>query len=93
MGEQEASLDQRARHKPREPSDRLLRAVDELRALEREKRLAEASSAPLHELELRVEEKARAVFRLAQQEGAGPPPGRGGTTRERAGGNNGESGT
>jgi hypothetical protein len=69
MGEQEASLDKRARHIPREGSDRLLRAVDELRALEREKRLQEASSAPLHELERQVEEKARAVFRLAQQEG------------------------
>ncbi len=69
MGEQQGSLDQRARPIRRKGSDRLLRAVDELRALEREKRLQEASSAPLHELERRVEEKARAVYRLAQQEG------------------------
>jgi hypothetical protein len=69
MGEQKTSLDERARPLPRAGSDRLLRAVDELRALEREKRLQEASSAGLHELERRVEEKARAVFRLAQQEG------------------------
>jgi hypothetical protein len=69
MGEQKTSLGQRARPVAGEGSDRLLRAVAELRALEREKRLQEASSASLHELERRVEEKARAVFRLAQQEG------------------------
>jgi hypothetical protein len=80
MGEHEASLDERARPGPREVSDRLLRAVDELRALEREKRLQEASSATLHELERRVEEKARAVFRLAQQEGDAGSSARGGRT-------------
>ncbi|MEX2011888.1 MAG: hypothetical protein WEF51_06615 [Chloroflexota bacterium] len=78
MGEQKASLDRRARPVPPEGSDRLLRAVDELRALEREKRLQDASSATHQELERRVEEKARAVFRLAQEEGnAGSPPRRG----------------
>lgn len=80
MGEHEASLDQRVRPAPREGSDRLLRAVDELRALEREKRLQEASSATLHELERRVEEKARAVFRLAQQEGDAGSSAHGGRT-------------
>jgi signal transduction histidine kinase len=74
MGEQQGSLQERVRTIPREGSDRLLQAVDELRALEREKRLQEASSAPLHELERRVEEKARAVFRLAQQEGGAGTP-------------------
>jgi hypothetical protein len=69
MGEQKTSLDERTRPVSGESSDRLLRAVGELRALEREKRLQEAASDDLHELERRVEEKARAVFRLAQQEG------------------------
>ncbi len=58
---------------PHDP-DRLLRAVEELRALEREKRLHDTSSAPFEDLERRVEEQARAVFRLAQQENAGAKP-------------------
>jgi hypothetical protein len=68
MGEQKTSLDERPRPVSGESSDWLLQAVGELRALEREKRLQEASSDDLHELERRVEEKARAVFRLAQQD-------------------------
>jgi hypothetical protein len=52
----------------RADSDRLLKAVDELRALEREKRLQDVSTEPFQELALRVEEKARQVFRLAEQE-------------------------
>jgi hypothetical protein len=80
MGERKTSLEERARPAPGESSDRLLRAVDELRALEREKRLQEASSASLQELEKRVEEKARAVFRLAQQEGSAASSGRRGRT-------------
>ncbi|HKG56450.1 MAG TPA: hypothetical protein VKA85_04335 [Candidatus Limnocylindrales bacterium] len=52
----------------RTDSDRLLDAVDELRALEREKRQLDVSSKPFHDLAERVEAKAREVFRLAGQE-------------------------
>jgi hypothetical protein len=52
----------------RTDSDRLLDAVDELRALEREKRTLDVSSKPFHDLAERVEAKAREVFRLAGQE-------------------------
>lgn len=68
MSEHDESLGERAHPDRPDDSDRLLRAVEELRALEREKRLHETSSAPFLELERRVEEQARAVFRLAQQE-------------------------
>ena len=51
----------------RQDSERLLKAVDELRAMEREKRRA-ISSRTFHELAERVEQKAREVFRLAGQE-------------------------
>jgi hypothetical protein len=46
----------------------LLRAVDELRAMEREKRRLAISSRTFQELAERVEQKAREVFRLAGQE-------------------------
>jgi len=82
MGKEKTSLDERARPASGESSDRLLQAVDELRALEREKRLQGASSATRQELERRVEEKARAVFRLAQQEGSAGSSAR----RDRTGG-------
>ncbi len=62
----------------RDDSDRLLQAVDELRALEREKRLEVVSSPPFHDLARKVEAKARAVFRMADQEeadGSGAPHG------------------
>jgi len=52
----------------RTDSDRLLDAVEELRALEREKRQLDVSSKPFHDLAERVEAKAREVFRLAGQE-------------------------
>jgi hypothetical protein len=52
----------------RTDSDRLLDAVGELRALEREKRTLDVSSKPFHDLAERVEAKAREVFRLAGQE-------------------------
>ncbi len=68
MSEHDTSLERRAQPVLRADSDRLLRAVDELRALERERRLQEVSSPPFHALALRVEEKAREVFRLAEQE-------------------------
>jgi signal transduction histidine kinase len=68
MGEHDESLEQSARAVLRDDSDRLLRAVEELRALEREKRLQDVSSPPFHELARQVEEKAREVFRLAEQE-------------------------
>jgi signal transduction histidine kinase len=68
MGEHNESLDQGARAVLRDDSDRLLQAVDELRALEREKRLQDVSSRPFHDLARQVEEKAREVFRLAEQQ-------------------------
>ena len=70
MGERNGSLEASVRTVLRDDSDRLLRAVDELRALEREKRLQEASSRPFHDLARQVEEKAREVFRLAEQQDA-----------------------
>jgi hypothetical protein len=70
MSDQKTSPEAPAQPKLREDSDRLLQAVDELRALEREKRLQEVSSAPFHDLAQRVEDKAREVFRLAEQEEA-----------------------
>jgi hypothetical protein len=51
-----------------EDSERLLKAVEELRALEREKRQQEISSKPFHDLAEQVEAKAREVFRLAGEE-------------------------
>jgi len=51
---------------PRETSARLLQAVEELRALEREKQLTQMSTPPFEEWSRRVEAKAREVFRLAQ---------------------------
>jgi signal transduction histidine kinase len=59
-------LERSAKSVLREDSDRLLRAVGELRALERQKRAMEISSEPFHELARQVEEKAREVFRLAE---------------------------
>ena len=56
----------------RRDSERLLKAVDELRAMEREKRRVSISSRTFHELAERVEQKAREVFRLAGQEDTEP---------------------
>lgn len=70
MSEHDTSLERRAQPDVRADSDRLLKAVDELRALERERRLQEVSSPPFHALARRVEQKAREVFRLAEQEDA-----------------------
>lgn len=80
MGEQKTG-DDLTRPASEGSSDRLLRAVDELRALEREKRL-QGSSATHDELERRVEEQARAVFRLAQEDEAGFSGGLRGTDGE-----------
>lgn len=74
MSDHDASLGERAHPDRQNDSDRLLRAVEELRALEREKRLHETSSAPFQDLERRVEEQAREVFRLAQEENEGTEP-------------------
>jgi hypothetical protein len=83
MSEDDTSLGRRARPGMRADSDRLLRAVDELRALERERRLQEVSSPPFHALALQVEEKAREVFRLADQdEEQGHAADHGGTIEE-----------
>ena len=73
MDKDEDSLERQAKSVLKDDSDRLLKAVEELRALEREKRSVEISSKPFHDLAKRVEEKARQVFRLAeeqQQDGA-----------------------
>jgi hypothetical protein len=51
-----------------EDSERLLRAVDELRELERAKRREKISGRPFRELAERVEQKAREVFRIAGEE-------------------------
>jgi hypothetical protein len=58
---------------PSRESDRLLRAIEELRALERERRMT--AGRPFDELERRVEAKAREVFRIAggADEGARRP--------------------
>lgn len=68
MGDHDESLEGSARTVLRDDSDSLLRAVEELRALEREKRLQDISSRPFQDLARQVEEKAREVFRLAEQQ-------------------------
>lgn len=73
MGRHE-SVRSPANGEPGENSDRLLRAVDELRALEREKHRQQASSQPFHELAERVDAKAREVFRIAGEENEGGRP-------------------
>jgi hypothetical protein len=83
MSHHDASPEPRAHKILRNDSDRLLQAVEELRALEREKRLQEASSAPFHDLARQVELKAREVFRLAElEETDGSRADHGGTIHE-----------
>jgi signal transduction histidine kinase len=66
MGEEESGP--ATPHALHEDSERLLKAVDELRALEREKRRQKLSGRPFRELAERVEDKAREVFRIAGEE-------------------------
>jgi signal transduction histidine kinase len=66
MGEDESGP--ATAHALHEDSERLLKAVDELRALEREKRRQKLSGRPFRELAERVEAKAREVFRIAGEE-------------------------
>ncbi len=68
MAEDDEEAAQAANNALRQDSERLLKAVDELRAMEREKRRVAISSRTFHELAERVEQKAREVFRLAGQE-------------------------
>jgi signal transduction histidine kinase len=68
MAEDEDEAARAASNALRRDSERLLKAVDELRAMEREKRRVSISSRTFHELAERVEQKAREVFRLAGQE-------------------------
>lgn len=83
MSHDDASPDPIAHPVLRDDSDRLLRAVDELKALEREKRLEVVSSPPFHDLAREVERKAREVFRMAEQEEAdGSGAEHGGTIEE-----------
>ncbi len=58
---------------PRESTARLLRAVDELRALELQKHGARASTPTFDDLVRRVEAKAREVFQLAQDQALDRP--------------------
>jgi hypothetical protein len=62
------SLQRQAKRVLREDSDRLLEAVEELRSLEREKRGLEVSSDQFQAMAKRVEDKAREVFRLAEEQ-------------------------
>lgn len=73
MGRDE-SVRSRARGELRGDSERLLRAVDELRALEREKHRQQVASQPFDELAEQVDAKAREVFRLASEENEGGRP-------------------
>ena len=68
MAEDDEKAAQAASDAVRRDSQRLLEAVDELRAMEREKRRLAISSRTFQELAERVEQKAREVFRLAGQE-------------------------
>lgn len=68
MAEDDEQAARVASNAVRRDSERLLRAVDELRAMEREKRRLAISSRTFQELAERVEQKAREVFRLAGQE-------------------------
>lgn len=55
--------------------DPLLRALEELRALDIERRAAPITGDSSDEITRRVEEKAREVFRIAEQtEDPEPPP-------------------
>lgn len=54
-------------------ADALLRAVEELRALDVEKRRAPRTGARFHEIARRIEVKAREVFRMAEA-GEDPQP-------------------
>jgi transposase len=58
----------RAKRELRGDSERLLKAIDELRDLEEQKRREPMSSAPFRELAEQVEAKAREVYRLADEE-------------------------
>jgi hypothetical protein len=50
-----------------ETRDQLLRAIDELRALERERQGMRAAARPTDELTRQVEAKAREVFRVSHE--------------------------
>jgi len=50
---------------PTHTRDRLLRAVDELRALERERQGRRAADRPIDDVTRLVEAKAREIFRLS----------------------------
>lgn len=49
-------------------SDALLRAVEDVRSLERRKRSQDISTPAFHELADRIEERSRDVFRIAHRE-------------------------
>jgi hypothetical protein len=52
----------------REDSDRLIEALDDLKAMERAKRGVEISTPQFHGLADRIEDKSREVFRIAADE-------------------------
>lgn len=52
----------------RDDSDELLQALDDMKAMEKEKRNEDISTPPFHELADAVEDQAKRVFRMAQGE-------------------------
>jgi hypothetical protein len=68
MPTEDDPLQRQAKGVLREDSDRLLQAVEELRALEGRKRTLDISTDAFHRMAKRVEDKAREVFRLAEEQ-------------------------
>jgi len=60
------SRDDELKAEIQDDSDKLLRAVDEIRALESEKRHLVMSTPEFHQIAARIERKAREVFGLAK---------------------------
>ena len=52
----------------RDDSDELLRALEDLKGMERQKRAEHISTPPFHELAEKVEDQARHVFEVAAEE-------------------------
>jgi hypothetical protein len=63
----------RARSPARDEPDRLVRLIEELRALDHERRMQPVSSSRFRELVRRVEVKAREVFEAAGGAGSSEP--------------------
>ncbi len=74
MSDGEESIGDGEQEAPAGQHDPLLRAIEELRALERERRAAPFSGRPFEELDRQVEQKAREVFRIADSADDSEPP-------------------